>query len=385
MQLSNLHTIGQSEPQHIQIENGIIRTITGNTAVNSTPNVQFDNAIAIPGLINSHDHLDFNVFPQLGNGIYPDYREWGNDINSRKKNSINDVLKVPKALRIRWGMYKNLLNGVTTVVNHGEALKIRDSIVNVFQDCHSLHSLHFEKHWKWKLNTPFKKKKPIVMHTGEGTNAGASQEIDALIRGNIFKKALVGVHGVAMNTTQARSFKALVWCPASNVFLLNATANINALKSSTCILFGSDSTLSASWNIWEHIQLAREFGCLSDEELLESLTSTAAAIWGLADRGRLEQGYRADLLIVKKQAGETLTEQILMTRPENILMVVNAGRVKLFDESLFDQMHELPGSTNNFSSIIINGNKKYVEGNLPGLMNEIKKYHRQVSFPVEAH
>jgi cytosine/adenosine deaminase-related metal-dependent hydrolase len=29
----------------------------------------FDDCIVFPGLINSHDHLDFNLFPQLGNRI----------------------------------------------------------------------------------------------------------------------------------------------------------------------------------------------------------------------------------------------------------------------------------------------------------------------------
>jgi len=51
----------------------------------------FSNAIAFPGLINSHDHLEFNLFPKLGNRIYNDYIEWGNDINAQNKKQIESV------------------------------------------------------------------------------------------------------------------------------------------------------------------------------------------------------------------------------------------------------------------------------------------------------
>jgi|GEM_PF-4212352 len=35
----------------------------------------FNGSLVFPGLINSHDHLDFNSFPLLGNRIYNNYTE----------------------------------------------------------------------------------------------------------------------------------------------------------------------------------------------------------------------------------------------------------------------------------------------------------------------
>ena len=58
--------------------------------------IEFENAIAFPGLINSHDHLDFNLFPQTGNRIYNNYAEWGKDIHDQNKETINAVLKIPQ-------------------------------------------------------------------------------------------------------------------------------------------------------------------------------------------------------------------------------------------------------------------------------------------------
>src|SRR4029077_2453530 len=142
--------------------------------------------------------------------------------HEKNKDIINEVLKVPEELRVQWGIYKNLLNGVTTVVNHGIKLKIQNDLITVLQ-FNSLHSPQFEKNWKWKLNDPFRKS-PIVMHIGEGTDANAEKEIQEVIHWNIFKKKIVAVHGVAMKEKQASNFHGLVWCPASNYFLLDKTA-----------------------------------------------------------------------------------------------------------------------------------------------------------------
>jgi len=62
------------------------------------------NAIVFPGLINSHDHLDFNLFPALGDRKYQNYTEWGKYIHQAYKDQINAVLKVPVALREQWGI-----------------------------------------------------------------------------------------------------------------------------------------------------------------------------------------------------------------------------------------------------------------------------------------
>ena len=54
--------------------------------------------------------------------------------------------------------------------------------------------------------------------SGEGIDEYAKKEIDTLIRWNLFKKEIVAVHGVAMDVQQAKSFKALVWCPCFKFF-----------------------------------------------------------------------------------------------------------------------------------------------------------------------
>ena len=103
-----------------------------------------------------------------------------------------------------------------------EKLNTGNDIITVLQNNYCLHSIQFEKKWKLKLNRIIIKNQPFVIHIGEGTDDAAKTEIDELIKWNFLKRKIIGVHGVAMTEEQATAFKALVWCPASNYFLLNS-------------------------------------------------------------------------------------------------------------------------------------------------------------------
>src|SRR5579859_2673384 len=292
MWLNNLRLPGQETAIDLLVEGNAIHGV--RPANGSLPGLSFDGALVFPGLINSHDHLDFNLFPALANRIYTNYRDWGKDIHTANKAAIGAVLRIPQSLRTQWGVYKNLLNGFTTVVNHGERLAIPADLITVFQECHCLHSVGFEKNWRWKLNRPLRDHHPFVLHAGEGTDAPAGEEIGRLIRWNLFNRPLIGVHGVAMDERQAAFFRALVWCPSSNYFLLDRTAPVSRLKEVVPILFGTDSTLTADWNSWRQIRQARQERAATDGELLAMLTTASASAWWLGDRGELAKGKRAD-------------------------------------------------------------------------------------------
>ena len=375
MIISRVHMMGEEGWKDIGISNGMINTIVPHKAAGAEAILLPENNMAFPGLINSHDHLDFNLFPQLGNGFYKNYTAWGADIYANNSGEINEVLKIPQSLRIQWGLYKNLLNGVATVVNHGKKIKTGNEILTVFQDCYSLHSLAYEKNWKRKLNNPFLKNKPFVIHTGEGTDETAEKEIDELIKANLFKKKMIAVHGVAMNELQARAFSALVWCPASNYFLFDRTATVEKLKNNTAVIFGSDSTLSAGWNIWEHLRLARKQNGLTDKELLDAVTATAAGVWGMST-GAIAENKAADIVVAKKKEGLADMDNFFSLDPEDILLVICKGSIRLFDESLLNQL-ELPG----FNRVALNGTVKYVQGDLPALAQRIKHYYPGAILP----
>ena len=385
MLLCNLNIIGYESKKYIRIENEKIKEIADDEKLSSesssTLRLYFDNAIAFPGLINSHDHLDFNLFPRLGNRVYKSYINWGADIQKQNRNIIEHILRVPKQLRVQWGIYKNLLNGITTVVNHGEYLNIQDPIIDVFQDCHSLHSVGREKNWKLKLTNPFAKHHPFVIHVGEGTDKESFDEINQLIRWNFLKRQLIGVHGVSMNPQQAIAFEALIWCPDSNFFLLGATAAIDKLKEQTRILFGTDSTVSANWSLWEQLRIARKTKMLTDSELLDALTTSPAFAWKLNNKGSLNESKTADIVVARQKKDDDLMDSFFQLNPEDVLLIIKTGQIILFDQMLVPQLDQHL-ILNDFCKIYINGIAKFVKGDLVGLINQITKFIPEAAFPL---
>jgi hypothetical protein len=286
---------------------------------------------------------------------------------------------VPVHLREQWGIYKNLLNGVTTVVNHGRKIKDKSRPINIYEDCQSIHSVQFQKGWWLALNNPFKKNIIAAIHTGEGVDPSAEQEISKLTGCNLLKRELIGIHGVAMNGSQAGAFKALVWCPESNYFLLNRTAPVNLLKKHVPILFGTDSTLTGNWNLWEHLRLARKTKFMTDQEIFNTLTINAAKAWNL-NCGEIVKGRSADIVIARSKDTVAGTESFFDLNPEDILLVIHKGEISLFDEELCPQLTGI--DLEEYGRIYIKGAGKYVAGNLPGLMQKIKQYYSSVYFPV---
>lgn len=374
MILRNLTIMGA--PGENQIETWQDRIVAVQKNKDGKEGIWFENAVALPGLINSHDHLDFNLFPQLGNGNYGNYREWGADIHTTYPNIIEKIKKIPPPLRIAWGLYKNLLNGFTTVVNHGPRIKAGNGPISVYQDCYPLHSPGFERKWKWKLNNPLTAGRSVVMHIGEGTDELARKEMDEVIKWNLFRRKIIAVHGIAMSRQQAAAFGGLIWCPASNYFLAGKTAPVQELKTAVNIVIGTDSTLSASWNAWEHFRMGLECG-IRPAELLEMLTTRPAALWKCRNRGYLARNKRADIIIIKKK------KDLFCAGPEDILLVVHQGNIRLYDASLADQVKD--NVTAGFSKVNVNGAPKFLEGNVPGLMEEIRFFCPDVVFPISVY
>lgn len=335
--------------------------------------IDLNGGLALPGFINSHDHLDFDLFPMLGERIYNNYREWGPAIREEHKELIKRIQKIPVALRVKWGLYKNLLNGFTTVVHHGSRVDADDDLIHVLQNMQSLHSVGFEKNWKWKLNNPLKIKKQVVIHAGEGTDQIAAEEIDSLIRYNYLKRKIIAVHGVAMTLQQAKKLEALIWCPATNYFMLKKTAPVDQLKSQIKVVFGTDSTLTSPWNSWEHFRKAMDSKMVTEDQLLEMLTTKPAELWEL-ETGRLEENKIADLVILEK------SENIFDQNPSGILLVIVDGNIQLIDERLLNQA-ALDATA--FTRIKTGNCFKLIKGDLKKLSKETLSYFKQFEAPFD--
>jgi hypothetical protein len=66
--------------------------------------------------------------------------------------------------------------------------------------------------------------------------------------------------------------------------------------------------------------------------------------------------------------------------PEELLLVMQEGHIRLFDDSLLEPITELQLTTEDFQPTRPGG--KYVIGDLPGLMEAIARHHPEIVFPA---
>ena len=181
------------------------------------------------------------------------------------------------------------------------------------------------------------------------------------------------------NNNRLLNFKAIIWCPESNRFLLGADATVKELKMQTQIVLGTDSTLTGSWNIWDHLRLAKETKQAKDHEIFEMLTSAPAALWNL-NKGSIATGKDADIVVAKRKSGNAMNS-FFETNPEDILLIIQEGMLKIFDASIISQLDAAGFQTRDFVPVHVNGTEKWVPHQMLNIIRSITEINPTVCFP----
>jgi cytosine/adenosine deaminase-related metal-dependent hydrolase len=321
--------------------------------------------LILPGLINAHDHLEFNLFPRLGGGFYRNASEWAADIYRPGESPVREHLLVPKRARLIWGGIKNLLSGVTTVAHHNQwepAIFGATFPVRVVRRYGWAHSLEFCSDIEERCRlTP--SGWPFIVHAAEGTDEGAGAEIRRLDALGILSRRTMLVHAVGARLPEfnviRRSAASVVWCPSSNLFTLGQTLTADVIRSGALIALGTDSAITGEGDLIDEIRVAQATAALSPCEIYELVTANPAKALRLnLGRGMIRERGVADLIAVKDE-GQTPAEALLKLRPE---LVMIGGRLMLASE----QFAEL--TNGKFHPIGIEGRGRWlVRANIPRL------------------
>lgn len=298
------------------------------------PHAEIDltGCLLLPGLINAHDHLEFNLFPRLGTGPYANASEWAKDIYRPDDSPVREHLLVPKPVRLIWGGIKNLLSGVTTVAHHNPYARrvfTERFPVKVLRRYGWAHSLDFSPDVK-DLWTDAPEHWPFVIHAAEGTDGHARGEIRRLAELGMLSPRTVLVHAVAMGAGELDAAMqagcGVVWCPTSNLFSLGRTLCADVLRSGITVVLGTDSALTAQGDMIDEIRAAMEISGLSAPEIYSFVTTAPARMLRLSGgQGKICEGGAADLVAVR-DTGQTPAEAVANLKPE---LVVVRGRVML--------------------------------------------------------
>ncbi len=301
--------------------------------------VDLNGDLIAPGLINAHDHLEFNCFkPLKWRGQYRNAAEWIADFQPRFEADpdLLGPMAIPVVDRLWIGGIKNLLSGVTTVCHHNPWHRALDNgfpvrVVKNFRFSHSL-LIDGDKAADSYCRTP--RDWPWIIHLAEGIDEAAAAELPRLQKLGCLQANTVLVHGVGLTAAdQAHvidSGGALIWCPSSNHFLFGATANVTAFAAARRVALGSDSRLSGERDLLAELKIAQATKQIDAKTLFCMITSDAARILRLPHAGRIAARLPADLTIFRLQNADPF-ESIISAQRADIRLVMIAGRPCLGD------------------------------------------------------
>jgi cytosine/adenosine deaminase-related metal-dependent hydrolase len=297
------------------------------------PDLDLAGHFVMPGLINAHDHLEFNLFPVLGRRAYPNAGAWARDIYQPGRSPVREHLRVPKHVRLWWGALKNLLSGVTTVCHHNPYepdVFGPDFPVRVVKRFAWAHSLEFEA----RLAERFRRAPasyPFLVHCAEGTDAMAKRELGELDQLGLLDARTGIVHGVGIGPAglelMRRRAAALIWCPTSNLSMLGRTVSRAILRSDVPIALATDSAISAPVDLLDELAVARRF--LPAARLYEMVSSAPARILRLAT-----SATRGDWVAFRTQA-RTPHEALF---DGEVALVKVGGKIRLISPELARQL-----------------------------------------------
>ena len=268
--------------RNLHIKNGrILKVLDAEETIPDLATVNLNGLLAYPSFFNAHDTLLASYYPfvpknnpsfgaEIEESPYTNWLTWDNDI---KTSAIfNQRMLLSTAELYQLGSYRNILSGVTQVVDH-----IPHHVRKPFQDqilpaslddfgiSHSACSYALE--WGDGIRKEYEKAiehdLPFIVHIAEGFDKESQNSLTILKEAGALGSHTVLVHGLSLSLDdldQIASAQAhLVWCPVSNWYIYKKIAPIKeALERGINVCLGSDAAMYGSKNLLEDINMAEK-------------------------------------------------------------------------------------------------------------------------------
>jgi len=340
--------------------------------------VVITNGIIFPGLIDTHNHILFDIFDETDWSpakLYTNHNQWPNEPRYKAmvdaKQYLNGEAGSPVSIGCemdKYGELKALIAGTTSVVGsanpanrtcYGSLARTIDQSANglpadriqaatIFPSTSAADSVCG--------NLADGSTDAYVIHVAEGVDATARAEWTKLgtvstVDGCLYDSRTTIVHGTALGEPElaavAASGISLVWSPRSNVFLygggtdLTKTANIPlALAKGINVALAPDWSIGGSQNLLDELRFADRVDntvwgdVIAPRTLVQMATTHAARALGLGGvLGALAPGMKADVVVVGGDRAHPY-DALLAATPAEVRLVTVDGRALYGDGSL---------------------------------------------------
>ena len=324
------------------------------------------HGIILPGFVDVHNHVRFNVLPRWKPGrLFTNRNQWRGDPEVlRLVNGPINRLSSNFCDMNSWGELRALVGGTTSIMTtnrepciHGLVRNLdhnsgfygttqldREHIYDVLEiPVDPGQRLLFVGGARALIGSPFYE--ALFIHLAEGTDDAAEEEFTFVQSQSLLNPKGVIIHGIPLSATDFGAMAdygtALVWSPRSNLELYGETANIPAaLDAGVEIALAPDWAITGSSNMLAELKVAAQWnreelgGRLTDRQLVDMATSVPAHIAGIDDEvGAISVGLRADILVFNGDHNNPLRAVIDATAADVELVFIDG--VPLYGDRIF--------------------------------------------------
>jgi len=336
----------------------------------STATVIATHGIIFPGLVDTHNHILFDIFDETDwspSKTYTNHNQWPNDAKygalvDAKQWMNGETAGSPDSLGCemdKYGEIKGLIAGTTSIVGaanpadkacYGSLARTIDQKPNgLGRDSVQVATLFPSTATADSVCGNFTdgSTAAYVIHVGEGVDSSALGEFSKLtsiptVAGCLDEAQTTIVHGAAFGdaefTTMAAAGMSLVWSPKSNVFLYGAgtdltkTANVPlALSKGINVALAPDWSIGGSHNLLDEMRFADRVDngvwgdVLTPQKIVEMATIDAAKVLKLDSvLGSIDAGKRADLFVIGGDPSKPY-DALLASTPKDVRLVLVDG------------------------------------------------------------
>jgi hypothetical protein len=300
-----------------------------------------------PGLIDSHNHMQYNVLgPWQHSDLFGDRYEWRSAGDYWDYRTAYDELGWDYSCEVmKWAEARTLVGGGTSVVGSSSGGCIDGLIRNLDEgeDAHGIsdYSLYYSA---GTVTSSFDEGDVLVAgedystienHVAEGIQGRVRNELSHMADIGMDGPGQIYVHATDATTAQlaqmADAGTALAWSPRSNLDLYGDTTQADVAHR-----LGMDLTLGPDWTWSGSLNPAREMACahtwldsrgsqIDDITIWSWTTSEAARVLGLdSSLGALEPGLQADIAVFAWSS--TPYRAVIESGPKDTTLVIVGGQ-----------------------------------------------------------